>query len=424
MKNLKLLIIILIMFAVVLAGTIIILNIKQDTGKTTSNEIIINSPSNTENSPNISIENNIQEVEEDSNIYNPQLEINTEIEAVTNYSTLYNLTKNITKYFNYIKEGNIDAVNELGGNENYIIANNLKYTIKEAYVTENEYQTKYFVKGTLTIANGDFTAVEQNIFMIIYVDLDTNAYKLETVQEETFAIIALSQNEDITISKGLYNNFEKEDVDDVKQMEIYLEDYLFQIYNNTQKAYDLLDEEYRNKRFGNINEFINYINQKQEQIQNIKLMQYNVIEDDEEKIYVGTDENGNYYKIIETSYMNYRIMLDNYTLKDYSEYTEDEQIEEISKEFIQMLNSKDYTNAYNLLDQTFKTQHFPTQQDFETYVQQNFFERNIIETRKVNEEGICIVVIRENISTMSNKIEKYFKVNIINNTEFTIEFNV
>ncbi len=423
MKELKLLIIILIMFAVVLTGTIIVLSVK-DTEKNVNNEIIINSTSNINNSISSSIENEIEESEEEVIEYNPQLEVNTAIEKVDNNSTLYSLTNNITKYFNYIKEGNADAVNELGGNASYTISNNFKYIAKEAYVTQNEYQSKYYIKGTLTIANGDFTATEQDSFIIIYIDLQNNTYKLETVQEETFATIALSKNEDITINKGLYNNFEKEYVDDVKQMEIYLEDYLFQIYNNTQKAYDLLDEEYRNKRFGNINEFINYINQKQEQIQNIQLMQYNVIEEDEEKIYVGTDENGNYYKIIETSYMNYRIMLDNYTLKDYSEYTEDEQIEEISKQFIQMLNSKDYTNAYNLLDTTFKTEYFPTQQDFEIYVQQNFFERNIIETREVNEEGICVVIIRENISTMSNKIEKQFKVNIISDTDYTIEFNV
>lgn len=89
-----------------------------------------------------------------------------------------------------------------------------------------------------------------------------------------------------------------------------------------------------------------------------------------------------------------------------------------------MLNSADYSNAYNLLEPTFRLTYFPTEQDFINYIKTNWFERNIIASKEINEEGICTVIIKQTLSTTSNKMQKQFKVNIGEGMEFTIEFNM
>jgi hypothetical protein len=413
MKNIKLLIIIL---SILVIGLIITLAILRMESKNTKRNVISNNITP-------SIENNIN-----NDIISPKttiLTFNTSIEKETSNSVLYSLNKNINKYFNYIKENNETAINELGGNSIYLITNNVKYVVKQAYVTQNQYMSKYYTYGTLTIANGNYTAQTQEIYMILYLTAENKGYRLQTISKEEYLNrTALEQNDTIEIQEGTYNKFEYEYIDNVKQMEIYLEDYSFQIFNNTENSYNLLNTEYKEKRFKDLQAFVQFLNEKQGQLHNIKINQYTVDEENQNKIYKGTDQNGNYYEIIEKSYMNYEIILDNYTMLDYSNDSDENKIKLSAEKFILMLNSADYTNAYNLLEPSFKQINFPTEQDFINYVKNNFYARNIVASKDLSEDGICTVTIKDSISTQANKIQKQFKVIMGEGMSFTIEFNI
>lgn len=413
MKNIKLLIIIL---SILVIGLIITLAILRMESKNTKRNVISNNITP-------SIENNIN-----NDIISPKttiLTFNTSIEKETSNSVLYSLNRNINKYFNYIKENNETAINELGGNSIYLITNNVKYVVKQAYVTQNQYMSKYYTYGTLTIANGNYTAQTQEIYMILYLTAENKGYKLQTISKEEYLNrTALEQNDTIEIQEGTYNKFEYEYIDNVKQMEIYLEDYSFQIFNNTENSYNLLNTEYKEKRFKDLQAFVQFLNEKQGQLHNIKINQYTVDEENQNKIYKGTDQYGNYYEIIEKSYMNYEIILDNYTMLDYSNDSDENKIKLSAEKFILMLNSADYTNAYNLLEPSFKQINFPTEQDFINYVKNNFYARNIVASKDLSEDGICTVTIKDSISTQANKIQKQFKVIMGEGMSFTIEFNI
>lgn len=415
MKNLKLLIIILIMLAIGLLGVIIIIGLQNnDNG---NNNVV----GNIQNNNNIA--NNSTGTYQEGEA--PELTFNTEIQNITDNSILYSISKNITKYFNYIKEENTIAVNELGGNAIYTVSNTAKYVVKKAFSTENGYQNKYYTYGILSVANGDFTANDFEVYMIMYVDKQNNTYKVENITKEQFAnTTQLEQDSDIEIPKGTYNIYEYEHIDNVKQMEIYLKDYSFKIFSNTEEAYNLLSEDYRNKRFGNVQKFIEYLTEKQDTLINIEITQYNFEEEEDYKLYKGTDKYGNYYHIIETAYMEYTVILDNYTMQDYSNSSTEEKIEKSAEKFILMVNAADYTNAYKLLEPTFRATYFPTEQDFINYVKNNWYERNIIASKEVIDEGICNVVIKETIATTSNKMEKQFKVTLGEGMQFTIKFNI
>ena len=413
MKNIKLLIIIL---SILVIGLIITLAILRMESKNTKRNVISNNITP-------SIENNIN-----NDIISPKttiLTFNTSIEKETSNSVLYSLNRNINKYFNYIKENNETAINELGGNSIYLITNNVKYVVKQAYVTQNQYMSKYYTYGTLTIANGNYTAQTQEIYMILYLTAENKGYRLQTISKEEYLNrTALEQNDTIEIQEGTYNKFEYEYIDNVKQMEIYLEDYSFQIFNNTENSYNLLNTEYKEKRFKDLQAFVQFLNEKQGQLHNIKISQYTVDEENQNKIYKGTDQYGNYYEIIEKSYMNYEIILDNYTMLDYSNDSDENKIKLSAEKFILMLNSADYTNAYNLLEPSFKQINFPTEQDFINYVKNNFYARNIVASKDLSEDGICTVTIKDSISTQANKIQKQFKVIMGEGMSFTIEFNI
>ena len=419
MKKLKLLIIILIALVVAIIATMIVVSVENNKNKG-NNTITVNT-TNTNTARNNMIDNNT--IANNKNEVAPHLSFDTSLQRVTDISILGSITKNINKYFNYIKEGNTVAVNELGGNLAYTITGNVKYNLKQAISTENGYQTIYYTYGILTLANGDFTATEEEIYIVLYLDNEHQIYRLEKVTKDDMNNLKqLGEEEKINIIKGQYNTYEYENIDKVKYMESYLEDYSFQIFNNTRKAYALLNEEYRNKRFGTIDEFIKFLNEKQTELVNIKIEQYTTEGSD---VYIGKDQYSNYYYIKENDYNDYEIILDDYTMQaDYSNADTETKIKKNTEKFILMLNSADYTNAYNLLEPSFIQANFPTEQDFINYRKSNWFARNIIASKEVNEEGICVVTIKDSLTTQANILKKQFKVTLGEGMNFTIEFNI
>ena len=413
MKNIKLLIIIL---SILVIGLIITLAILRMESKNTKRNVISNNITP-------SIENNIN-----NDIISPEttvLTFNTSIEKETSNSVLYSLNKNINKYFNYIKENNETAINELGGNESYLIQNDVRYVVKEAYVTKNEHMSKYFIQGTLSIANGNNSSTTQEEYLVLYLTSENKGYMLQKSSQEEFVNRKpLEQNSKVEIYERTYNKFEYEYIDNAKQMDIYLEDYTFRIFYDTEKAYNLLNSEYRSKKFNEPSKFIQFLNEKKQQLKNIRIVQYNIEETSGKKVYKGTDEYGNYYEIIENSYMNYEIILDNYTMLDYSNESDENKIKLSAEKFILMLNSADYTNAYNLLGTNFKETNFPTEQSFINYVKNNFYARNLVASKELNEDNTCTVTIKDSVSTRANKMQKQFKITLGENMDFSIQFDV
>lgn len=426
LKNIKLLIILLTVFAVGLIATIIVLNNMQN-NEGDQNQIVQNQVGQIENKTEMQ---NPYYEEEYFNTYeietgNTEIIYDTTVKEVTSKSTLYNITNSINDYFAYTRENNMQAIEELGGNNTYTIGSNIKFVLKEAYATGNEFQDKYYVKGVLVLPHGDLTASEQEVYILLYVDLQNGTYKIENINKEAYVgIERINENADIDIPKGSYNLYKNKSISEAEEIELYLENYSFYIFNYTEKAYQLLDKEYSERRFKSYEKFYEYLVNKQSQLRQIKIVQYQIIEDDENIRYIGTDKYGNYYEIIITDYMEYTIKLDEYTIQDgYEDLSEEEKIKNNAEKFISMINSCDYTNAYNLLEVGFKETNFPIEQSFIDYLKQNFFERNII-VKSTIEGNVCTILMKETLSTKSNRFEKQFKVILGEGEQFSISFNI
>ena len=105
------------------------------------------------------------------------------------------------------------------------------------------------------------------------------------------------------------NEYSPVNISDERMAEIYLNDFKQYLYNDISSAYYLLNEEYRNARFGSIDEFINYFNTFN--YSNMSMEQYS-IEDKSMTVYT---KDGNKYIFKIKSVMEYEVYLDDYTVE-------------------------------------------------------------------------------------------------------------
>ena len=108
--------------------------------------------------------------------------------------------------------------------------------------------------------------------------------------------------------------------------------------------------------------------------------------------------------------MDYHIALDSYTVRDeeykdsYAKLQNDKKVIENIKQFIEMINTKSYEQAYNLLDEQFKNTNFPTIEAFKQYISQIMFENTKAESVTITQEGyifICDVVLVDKTSQIA-----------------------
>ncbi len=231
----------------------------------------------------------------------------------------------------------------------------------------------------------------------VRVDMENMTYELEEISDdiyENLSQIKLEDDETEIPNKG-DNSFEYEAVSNVDMCRKYLEDFKQKELNNPKEAYSMLDEDYRNERFPTFEEFQEYVNSCRDMIQYSSLSKYDVEIKDNYTEYILVDNYNNSYTIRTTGIWDYTILLDNYTIKvdtyeeEYKKSSIDQKIQANVYIFLQMINTKDYSHAYELLDETFRNNNFDTLDKFKEYVNANFFDYNLNTTSNVdiNNEG-------------------------------------
>ncbi len=97
-------------------------------------------------------------------------------------------------------------------------------------------------------------------------------------------------------------------------VKIYYNDFRNNMLFDRDEAYKLLNEDYRNKRFGSLEEFNNYLdNFVSEALYSNNVDRYSVNYINGKKVFNIYDDSGNQYIIKENSIMNYEVYLDEYT---------------------------------------------------------------------------------------------------------------
>ena len=375
--------------------------------------------------------------EDDKNTVSNQISVPTEQEPSTLYtdtsikkvqtmSLLLATQEVINKYYDNIYSSNSSGLMEILDTE-YIkqskvnssnVVSNLKINSPklnffsiDVYSKEISYdhEYKFWVYGKAY--TDDYAQVYEQKF-IVNLDLYNFTFKITpdgNITKDGFKqymdSIIHTDTGDVMIPDGRitsidgndYNKFEIYNGTEAtkKAIEHYAKYYYFLEKTDINSAYELLNDDYKNKRFGSID---NYISSKLmwKEI-NVDYVKKEFIGDKVQ--YIGIDKNGGYYIFIENSPMDYEILLDSYTIpltETVEKYNSSNNTEkacmciELVKE---MINMKDYQSLYNThLNKEFKQNNFPTMNQFTNYINSKFYNNNKFEYISYTISEDCFII--------------------------------
>lgn len=409
------------------------------------------------NTINNEISNNNTVEEEPSVLYT-----DTSIHKTESIALLLSTQDCINKYYDYVYNKNSDAVISILDDE-YIqekninkdnLFNNIKninektqFFAIDVYEKEISFDHEYrfYIYGKSYGNNYKSTGEEIFVVNLDVYNYTFSIYSCGNANENEYKnvinqLIAKDNggnvpatSEATSISSNNYNSFEVKKYNELTKsvIENYIGYYYFLEINDKDKAYNLLDENYKTARFNSLNEYYNYINQNNEY--NLNLSYITKYTNENENRYVGIDDKGKYYIIIETAPMEYKVMLDSYTLpltETKEKYDSSSEVEkacmclEVVKE---MINTNDYNAIYNHLNETFKNNNFNSVHEFSKFINSKYFKNNQFsyKTSTLSGDSYIINVEVTDTDNLENKFEINYVVKLGKGLEdFELSFNI
>ena len=418
MKKVKKIIISLLVLLIILSIILIIL-IKQN-NNIDENLLPNNELANTK----VYASNSVKE----NNIYTI-LAIDNVIQNVIDYAkennkqALYNITET-----NYIKRNNISTDNVIT-----IYENIEKYYIQEMYAFETSTMSEYYTYGFILKENND---KPENYYFKVCKDSSNSTFSVSPLKIDEYNKAKegkINKTENESIKSNLYNKYNYNLYSGKDVAEKYINDFIFKMKYIPDVAFGTLDEEYRNKKFSNIDEFKSYIKNNSERFDDFIIRSYGREATENITNYEVEDINNYYYKIKASSGMDYTIILDDYTVESneyvqkYNSSSDSTKIATCINKFFKLIDSKEYKSAYAYLDDTFKQKNFDTVGKFETYAKQNFFNNNTVtisSAEKVGDIYSCKVQIKSGVSVAAMSKDITVIIKLKENTDFVMSFSI
>lgn len=434
MKNIKYVAIALIVLLIIIIGVLITINLMQkneNTGDKT-NEISENSISNTINTstqdePNdnvfFTVENCVQTYYKYIYSQYEGTNFDTMVEGISNEEEKKNAILSVLDT-TYISENNINTDNVLNLGEG--INHYVKFAGTDYKVVSGQRIDTYAIVGKLY---ENMKEISSNGF-IVRLDKENLAFSIEPVQVDNIDEIQITTNE-IPIEANNFNTFTYENLSEDELVTKYFADYKRQVIGNANAAFEMLDDEYREKKFADVTEFGTYISDRN--IQTAFLESYQINNYDEYTQYVCLDQYNNYYIFNVNDVMSYDVLLDIYTvdlpefIERYNRANNGERAGLNLQRAFDAINNKDYEYVYNKLDDTFKENNFPTLNEFEEYITENFYNSNNVTYSNYKSSGglhMYDATILDAENEESSPITKTFIIKLLDGTDFTMSFNV
>lgn len=371
----------------------------------------------------------------------------TYLNAINLNNTTYYGYDEDGKYTNIISENEIKQIIYNLLSENYISKNNITIDNLYSHIKTLDEQVLFVPLDISLIKDSDniksfiiygitetLTDLSMNgkIFAIVNISFEDKIFSVEPIYGDYNSISEINLKEyENTITKN-DNNFITQTTSNYEDIvKEYMNLYKRLAIGYSEKMYDLLDEEYRAKRFGSLEEFKNYIEKNKRKIIGLRVEQYNVTYNDEYTQYICIDQYENYYIFREKAVLDYSVILDTYTIdlpefiEKYESATAQEKVALNLEKVIEAINEQDYKYVYNKLNETFKKNNFSTLEKFETYMKENFYEENeasYLSFNKISETYTYSVKIKD---AESKKYKtKNFVMKLGEGTEFEMSFGI
>lgn len=273
----------------------------------------------------------------------------------------------------------------------------------------------------------------KDIYAVINLDTEKLSYSVQILREKFSSIndIVIT-NLETNITENDVNTYINPKTTNEETIKNYINIYKRLSLGKSELAYQFLDEEYKAKRFGNLLNFQKYVENNKEIIQSMTLSKYKVEDEGDITRFIGIDNNGNYIIFNETNTLNFKVVLDTYTV-DLPEFTEkyDEgnnktKVELNIGKFIEALNNSDYDYIYKHLDEQFKSNNFKTINEFENYIKLNFYNKNSVNLQEYEEQNdvyIYDLVLKNSQNDAQSKSLRVV-VKLLDNRDFVMSFSM
>ncbi len=306
--------------------------------------------------------------------------------------------------------------------------------LKNIYILENSlFVSSYYIYGE-KLQQGKMTEFS----MLISIDSknETFAIYLEDYMKTHDLNYKENQNVDIKIENiedKSYNKTKYKSITDNQVAKEYYDNYKKMLNYDTNLLYEKLDKEYQIKKFKSVEDFNNYIKTNKQILQSRNITQYNKINRGNYTQYICLDQTGKMIAFNANSLTEYSVILDTYTI-DLSEFTtkyanateEDRVLMNIQKVF-EAINDGDYKYVYDKLDETFKSNNFRTQSEFQEYAKKNFFVQNKLAAGKAEKQGnlyLYDITISDATGKETSAKKKNFVMQLKEGTDFVMSFGI
>lgn len=218
------------------------------------------------------------------------------------------------------------------------------------------------------------------------------------------------------VTKTEYNHYRIDDINTSESVcirEIF-ERCSFDYQFDKNHLFTVLNENYRNTRFQNIDEFINYLNTTNVLKGNIKDYQSEKVNEGIQYILRGSYNN--YYVVNYNNIMNYNLILDEYTilsqkyLEVYNSSFPTVQAKSCIDRVRRAIDDKNYRFIYEKYNITQKNKDFQNYTDFVNFIKQSFYEQNTFEYLDFENITNSIYKYQVKITDASEKVLSYRKV--------------
>ncbi|MCI9246447.1 MAG: hypothetical protein HFJ30_04910 [Clostridia bacterium] len=325
-------------------------------------------------------------------------------------------------------------------------------------------QNIYFVYGYLRDKTSSQIA---DLAIEVRVDNSSKTFSIfpyEYLQKKNYLDITENSKVDIAKTEKIENKTYNKCQDKTQNEEAYVTklfgNYINRALYHNEFAYQCLDEDYSQKRFGNLQSYKNFIEKNRElylsydmqnakkpeefssmqeylfyldTYQEVKLKSYQVSQKNDVTQYVCMDSQNNYYIFQESAPMQYKVILDTYTIdlpeftEKYDKATDEEKVLFNIQKFFEAINQQDYQYAYNKLDATYKSNNFKTIAEFEAYAKKHFFSKNKLAAENPQKQGslyLYDIAISDATGKDKTTKKKSFVMQLKEGTDFVMSFGI
>lgn len=388
------------------------------------------------------------------------------IEEITDESEVFMIQNCIEEYYkaikyqekdvvinlldkNYIKNNDITIENVLNKLDNLesgfegfrvkklnkkevTLGNDYEYYVYGEFI-EKEYKSVYPVYIVLKL---DYEHYTFSIIPQQPAKIDEEMY-FEKIEEEKRKLTGeekvISEQVSQPIKKNENNDFFSNQVEEKQILGFYVEDFIETAVYTPEVAYDLLDQEYKENRFKDLDDFKKYIKNKESEMLNYAITEYSVEEKEGYRQFIIKDTENNYYIFKVTDLMKYTVVLDYYTVdieeivKKYDEGNERVKCDINIQKVAAAIRDKNYEYIYSKLAEGFKENYYKTYEEFEKYMTEKFVGNLDVQMGRFRNEGntfIYDILFQGSRASSNKKIEMQVIMQLKDDRDYIMSFNI